>query len=136
MAQELVALPVGLAITVDVLGAEKRVRLSLPLDLQLSRRFHPAPDGRRRFPGHRSDELGFARRGHLELEVDAIGERSGDAAAVARDALGRAAAAAAAVAAVAAGAGVHGRDELEARGKERLARRARDRHPAGLQWLA
>ena len=60
----------------------------------------------------------------------------GDAAAVARDALGRAAAAAAAVAAMPAGTGVHRRDQLEARRELRLARGARDRHAPGFERLA
>src|SRR4051812_23074247 len=43
VAQELVAFAVGLAITVDFPGAEERVRLSLPLELDSPGGFHPAP---------------------------------------------------------------------------------------------
>jgi len=82
--------------------------------------------GHRRLACDRRNELGLARCRHFELDVDTIGERAGDAAAVARDALRGAAAAPAAVAAMAAGAGIHRRDELEARREIRLARGARD----------
>src|SRR3546814_7266357 len=58
------------------------------------------------------------------------------AAAVAVDHVGAAAAAAGDVAGPAAGAGVHGRDQLEARRELALPRRARDRHHARLQRFA
>ena len=115
VAQKLVALPVGVAMAVDLARPEQRVRLALPLELHCRAASDPRFDGAGGFAGHGRDELAFARRRHFELDVDAVGERPGDAATVARDALGRAAAAAAAVAAMAAGAGIHGRDELEAR---------------------
>src|SRR5687767_4728164 len=90
----------------------------------------------RRLALYRSEKLGFARCRDLELDVDAIGQRSRDAAAVARNALGRAAAAPAAIAAVTARTGVHRGDELEARREKGLARGARDRHASGLERLA
>ena len=83
-----------------------------------------------------SDQLGLARRGNFELDVDPVRERPRNAPAVARDALRRATAAAAGRAAVAARAGVHRRNQLEAGGKLRLARRAHDRYPTRLERLA
>ena len=73
---------------------------------------------------------------HVADDVDAIQQRAGDAAAVARNRVGRAMAAAIAVAGVAAGAGVHRRDQLEARRELRLVRGARNHDAAGLHGFA
>src|SRR5436190_16316509 len=136
MAQECATFASGRAMPVDLAGAEKRVRLALAQELRLSRARYSRRDGGRRLACRRRDQLAFARRGHFELEVDAIGERPRYAAAIAGDALRGAATAPAAVAAVAAGAGIHRRDELEARRELYLARSARDRHAAGFNRLA
>ena len=70
------------------------------------------------------------------MQVDAVEQRAAELALVARHLLGRAAAGLERGAEMAAGAGVHGRDELEARGELGPARRARDGDRAGLEWLA
>jgi hypothetical protein len=73
---------------------------------------------------------------HLDLQVEAVEQRPGEAALVARDRGRRAQARPLAVAAVAAGAGVHRRDEQElGRHRHRLAR-ASDRDDAVLERLA
>src|SRR5688572_21143404 len=125
--QKLVAFSVGGAVAVDLARAEQRVGLALPRQLKQPRPLHAATDRIGGLPRDRRDQFRFARRRHFELDVDAVGERTRDAAAVARDALGRAAAARAAVAAMAARAGIHRSDELETRRKLRLARGTRDR---------
>src|SRR4051812_42872315 len=85
---------------------------------------------------HRRHQLRFAGNRYLELDVDAIGERARYASAVARDALGRAAAAAGAIAAMSARARIHRRDQLEARRKLDLPRGARDGYPSAFDRLA
>src|SRR5450759_5706207 len=70
------------------------------------------------------------------MDVDPVYEWSGNFAAIARHLIRRATAFAAEVAEIAAGAGVHRRDQLEARGEFRLARGARNRHAPGLERLA
>ena len=75
-------------------------------------------------------------RRHLDLQVDAVEQRPGDARAVARNLVRRAAAAAVGVAEITAGAGIHRRDQLEARREIRLARGARDGDAPGLERLA
>src|SRR2546426_1734546 len=121
---------------IDLAAAEKRIRLALASDLRRVRPHHACGYGGRGLARRRRHQFRIARRGHLELDVDAIGQRSGYSPAVARDALGRAAAAAAAVAAMAARAGVHCRHELEARRELHLPRGARNRHATGLDRLA
>src|SRR5687768_3989577 len=121
MAQELVALAVGGAMPVDLARAEQGIGLALPRSLNQPRALDALADRLRGFARDRCNQLRLARRRHFELEIDAVGERPGDAAAVARDALGRAAAAAGAVAAMPARARVHRRHQLEARRKLRLA---------------
>src|SRR6185312_12834589 len=90
----------------------------------------------RRLAGRRAREILLRERGHLHVQVDAVEQRARDALPVARDGEARAAARMAAMAAIAARAGIHRRDELEARGKVRLPRRPRDGDAARLQRLA
>ena len=132
VAQQLIALAVGGAVPVDLARAEQRVR--------------PCPAARAadacalldaRLGSHSEDSAATGATSSLSRGAGTSSLRSmrsasgpGDAAAVARDALGRAAAAAAAVAAVPAGAGIHRGDQLEARRELRLARGARDRDAA------
>src|SRR5690242_368371 len=120
---------------VDLASAEQRIRFRLAGELSLAGTGDALCNVARRLTGDGGGELGLARRGHLELDVDAVGERPGDAAAIARNALRSAAAAPAAIAAVAAGTRIHGGDQLKARREFDLARRARDRHAAGLDRL-
>src|SRR5689334_3067287 len=93
--QELIAFTVGPAMAVDLLGAEQRVRLALALELDAPRVFYPCPDRLGGLASRGRDELRLPRRRHFELDVDPVGERPGDAAAIASDALGRAPAASA-----------------------------------------
>ena len=73
---------------------------------------------------------------HLDLEVDAVEDRRGDAVAMALLLLGRALAVVAQVAVVALRAGVHRGDELEVGREFRLPRRPRDGDRARLQRFA
>src|SRR5260221_13344075 len=142
MPQELAAFAPGGAMAVDRAAAKEGVRLALARELHLARSRDPAGDVGRAFPGGRRNQFGFARRRDLELDVDAIGQRARNAPAIARYALGRAAAASAAVAAMSTGAGIHGRQELKASRILHLARGAGngvalgfDRLPEGLDQL-
>src|ERR1700675_2635629 len=104
MPQELIAVTGGSAMAVDVARAKKRIRRSLACKLQLARPSDAFRDFARGLARDRRDELRLAWRRDLELDVDAVGKRTRDAAPIARDALGRAATAPAAIAAVSAGA--------------------------------
>lgn len=73
---------------------------------------------------------------HLQLQVDAVQQRAGDACAVAGDRVGRAAAAATAVASPATWARVHRRHQLEAGRELGAARGPRDGDHARFQRLA
>src|SRR5256885_9760156 len=126
MAQQLIAVAIGRAVTIDLARADERVRLSLPRHLRLAGALHALANRFVAFRARCCKELALARSRHLQLDVDAVRQRTGNPAAIAGDALGRAAAAAVAIAAVPAGTGIHGCDELEARGKLRLARGAGD----------
>jgi len=74
--------------------------------------------------------------GTYDVDVDAVEERSGDPAPIARDLVGSTAAPAAVMSEIAARARIHRRDELEPGGEVALAERARDRHPARLERFA
>jgi len=100
MPQELIAVPVGRAVTVYLTRAEEGIGFVLARELRLVRLCHPAANGARCFAGHWRHELGFARRRHFQLDVDAIGKRPRHATAIAGDAFGSAAAAAGTVAAM------------------------------------
>src|SRR5882724_11974303 len=117
MAQQLARLTSRGAVAVDFASAEERVRLALTENLDLVGAGDAPGDRGRRLASGRSDQLAIARCGHLQLDVDAIGERPRDTPAIARDALWRAPAASAAVAAMA---GIHRRDQLEASRKLHL----------------
>ena len=73
VAQQLVALAVGGAMPVDLARAEQRVGLALARELQPPRALDALADRCRGLAGDRRDQLGLARRRHLELEVDAVG---------------------------------------------------------------
>ena len=70
------------------------------------------------------------------MQIDAVKQRAAELALVAGHLIGRAAAAAGGVAQVAARTGVHGGNELKARRKLALHRRARDADLPGLEWFA
>jgi len=70
------------------------------------------------------------------MQVDAIEQRTGDARAIAAHLVGRAATAAVGIAEISARTGVHGRDQLKARRKIRLARGARNGDRARFQRFA
>src|SRR5579859_2645193 len=99
---------------VDLARAEERVRLALTEKLGSVRAGDTLGDRGRRLACGRSHQLAIARCRHLELDVDAVGERPRNTPAIARDTLRRATAASAAVAAMAARAWIHRRDKLEA----------------------
>src|SRR6266849_6244707 len=122
MPQELIAVPVGRAMTVYLTRAEEGIGFVLARKLRLVCLRHPAANSARCFAGHRRHQLGFARRRHFQLDVDAIGKRPRHATTITGDAFGSAAAAAGTVAAMPARAGVHRRNELKTRWKLRLAR--------------
>src|SRR5205814_1635114 len=62
MAQELIAVPVGRAMTVYLTRAEECVGLVLARELRLVRLRHPAANSARCFAGHRRHQLCFSRR--------------------------------------------------------------------------
>jgi len=70
------------------------------------------------------------------VQVDPVEQRAGQAVPILLDHVGGAAAATAGVAGPAAGAGIHRRDQLEARGEVGIAAQARHRDHAGLKRLA
>jgi hypothetical protein len=88
----------------------------------------PGADARREF-GHRQ-------RGHVDLDVDAIEQRPGQLAQIARRDVRCAAAASGRIAVPAARAGVHRGDQLTGGGKIGLLRSARDRDAAAFERLA
>src|SRR5258708_6710817 len=135
MPAELTAVPVGRAVTVYLTRAKEGIGFVLARELRLVRLCHAAANSARCFAGHWRHELGFARRRHFQLDVDAIGKRPRHATTITGDAFGSAAAAAGTVAAMPARAGVHRRNELKTRRELRLSRGARDRDAAGFERL-
>ena len=109
---------------------------ALPIDGARSGRFHPGADGSRGFARRRAQQQLGWQRGHLDVEIDAVEQRSAELALVARHLVGRAAAGTCAGAEKAAGAGIHRGDQLEARGKLGPPRGARDGDGSGLERLA
>src|SRR5882762_5394568 len=136
MPQELIAVPVGRAMTVYLTRAEEGIGFVLARKLRLVCLRHAAANSARCFARHWRHKLCFARRGHFQLDVDAIGKRPRHATTITGDAFGGAAAAGGAVAAMPARARVHCGDELKTRWELRLARGACDRDEAGFERLA
>src|SRR5712692_7825415 len=120
----------------DVAGAEPGVVLALAFELSTSRPFDALPDLRRAFASACLHELVFAQRGHFDLDIDPVQQRSREPAAVARDLVGRAAAPAAEMSQIPARTGIHCADQLEARRILGLAGGARDGNAAGFERLA
>ena len=94
------------------------------------------PDRVAAFAGTPRGEFVLGERRHLELEIDAIEQRTGDPAAVPRDLIGRAAAARARMSEIAARTRIHRGDELEHGRELRLPGRARHADLSGLERLA
>jgi hypothetical protein len=86
--------------------------------------------------GLRQHEVGGRDRGHLDLEVDAVEHGTRDARLVALGASPALAADIARLSSAAAAAGIHRRDELDARGVGDAVVRPRDHRLAGLERLA
>lgn len=118
------------------LAAQALVKALLPAELALPRQQHPFPHHGGAFSRLALLQLAWRQRRHLDMQVDAVEQGAGQAAAVAADLFHGAAATTAGIAQVAAGAGVHGGDQLEAGGKGHLARGTGDDDMARLQWFA
>jgi hypothetical protein len=90
------------------------------------------------FRGRRQDQIGRGHGGHLDVQVDAVEERTGDAALIVGGAAGIGAAPAgeAGLRGASAAARVHRRNQHEARRIGHAVIGARDRNLAGLQRLA
>src|SRR5712691_3440821 len=120
----------------DFAGAEPGVVLALAFELSSARPFDALPDLRRAFASARLHDLVFAQRGHFDLDIDPIQQRSREPAAVARDLVGRATAPTAEMPQISARTGIHCADQLEARRIFGLAGGARDGDAAGFERLA
>ena len=94
------------------------------------------PDDRRRFAGLRVCDRLYRDSGDVGDEIDAVAERSGEAAAVLRDLDGCAAARPPLVAQKPTWARIHGGDEHEVGWKDRSAGRTGNRHAAVFQRLS
>lgn len=121
--QQLRALGAGFAIPVHRAATQLTIGHALALPLPLGGGDHACGDGGAGLALARRAQLCGRQGGHLQLHVDPIQQGAGQALLVALDQLGRAAAAPGRVGVEATWAGVHGRDQLEARRKLRLARR-------------
>ena len=75
VAQQLIAFFVGGTQPVDFARAEEGVWHSLAVELALVRLEDPLPDRFARFGGAGGHQVGIARRGNFELDVDAVGQR-------------------------------------------------------------
>src|SRR5712692_9192486 len=116
--------------------AEPGVVLALAFELPSARPFDALPDLRRAFASACLHELVFAQRGHFDLDIDTIEQRSREPAAVARNLVGRAAALAAEMSQIPARARIHCADQLEARRILGLAGGARAGDAAGFERFA
>jgi hypothetical protein len=110
---------VGAAHGVDLATIEFTIGFALAYVLALARGAHTGGNSRAAFAcaDLAGGQLRRRERGHFDLDVDAIQQRSRQLAQIARGYFGRAAAAAVRVAAPAARAGVHGRDQLAGGGE-------------------
>src|SRR5690606_9747917 len=114
------------AVRVELALAQARVREATAFELACARREHARAHVHARLArGRVAAQLGGARARHFDLQVDAIEQGPRDAAAIACDLFSAAGAASRRIAGPAAGAGIHRRDELEARREIGLARGAR-----------
>ena len=120
----------------DFLCAEPGIGLALPRHLTCTRRLHAVAYDVAGLTCAGLHQFVLRQRGHVDLDVDAVEQRPGNACAVARDLVRRVAAGLGRVTEIAAGTGVHRCDQLEAGGEIGLPRRTRNRDAAGLQRLA
>lgn len=134
--QQLLGSRVRPAMTVDFRGGEGAIGLALALQLARKSLFHACGDCLRSFAGSLFQQVFLRQRGHLDLQVDAIQQRPGDAILVTRYTIGRATAFVGSMAKVAAWTGVHCGHQLEARREVGLACRTRNRDLAGFERFA
>lgn len=138
LAQQPLAVVGRAAQVVGLAAAQHVVRLALPRQLHGARSRDALGDHGARLAGRRRArrEFGHRQRGHVDLDVDAIEQRPGQLAQIARRDVGCAAAASGRIAVPAARAGVHRGDQLTGGGKIGLLRGARDRDAAAFERLA
>ena len=115
---------------------QRLVGHALAFERQRMGAHHAFADLRRGLAGGGLQQLRGRQGRHFDMQVDAVKQRPAELALVARHLVGRAAAAPQRRAPETAGAGVHGRDQLKARGKLGALRGARNRDAAGLHGLA
>lgn len=117
-------------------GAQLLVQVTLACLLALTCRQYPRLYRGRAFTGTAAVQHLRRQRRYFDMQVYAVQQGAGQAAAVARHLVAGAAAACRAVAQIAARAGIHGGDELEAGGKADLVGGAGNHHMARFQGLA
>lgn len=123
-------------VVVQGLALELVVGAPLALHGQRAGLDHALAHGLAGFARARGQQLLRGQGANFHMQVDAIQQRAADARLVARHLVGRAAAALHRRPPMAAGAGIHGRDELKARGKFAALGGSGDGDLAGLQRLA
>lgn len=136
MAQQTVGRIGAGAVQVDLVAGQQRVAFALAHELSFVRGGYALGHVECRFAGRPVEQFFLRWRGHLDLHINAIEQRAGNARLVALHLIRRAAARAQRVAPIAARARVHRRDELEAGGEVRLMCGARDGDVASLQRFA
>ena len=118
-------------------AAQLVVGVSLPLNRSGSGRNHSGANRGARLAGLTAiGQFTCRNPRHVNLQIDAVEQWSGDAAAVAGDLVWRAAAMLLGITGVAARAGIHCRNELERRGIFHLLRCPRDNDPSAFQRFA
>ena len=127
---------VDCAVAFDFARAQLGVRFGLSRELDFIGRAHARAHGAAGFAVRIARQLMRCDRRHLDLHIDAIEQRPRDAAAITRNLIGRATAAPAVVPEVTAGAGIHRGDQLKARRKFGLPRRARHANAPRFERLA
>jgi hypothetical protein len=115
---------------------ERGIGLALARQLPLEGCLHPSLDHRAGLAGCLVGEIVLGQGRHLDLQIDAVEQRPGDFAAVARHNVRCAAAFRAGVPKITAGTRIHRRHELKVRRKIGLARGAGDGDAARFQRLA
>ena len=123
-------------VVVQGLALELVVGAALALHGQRAGLDHALAHGLAGFARARGQQLLRGQGADFHMQVDAVQQRAADARLVARHLVGRAAAALHRRSPMAAGAGIHGRDELEARGEFAALGGSGDGDLAGLQRLA
>jgi len=101
-----------------------------------ARCFHPRTDDRRGLPHTGVAQFLIFHARYLNVDIDAVEQRSGDTFLVLGDAGGGTGAGFAGIPIIPAGAGIHGGDQQKTRGIGGRRRRPRDRHEAAFEGLA